>query len=125
MDFLGVSPPKVRVPYQLMYMMAFLMELMYSIFGIEPLMTRFEINVMSITHTFSIKNAIRDLGYRPKNNHSLEATIRFYKEMGVENKVNTLKSAKLGLHAIAIKTFMVLVLALVSSVFVPYFVVKA
>lgn len=81
MESLGVSAPKFHIPYLFMYFFAFLMELLYVLFGLEPLMTRMELNLVAITNTFSIESAREDFGYAPRNNHSLKAVIKFYENL--------------------------------------------
>lgn len=81
MKSIGVTPPKIHVPYIIVYFLAFIMELLYLLFGIEPLMTRMELNLVAITNTYSIENAKRDFGYQPRNNHNLESIIQFYNNM--------------------------------------------
>uniref|UniRef100_A0A914BUN1 3-beta hydroxysteroid dehydrogenase/isomerase domain-containing protein n=1 Tax=Acrobeloides nanus TaxID=290746 RepID=A0A914BUN1_9BILA len=81
MESIGVTPPKIHVPYIIVYFLAFIMELLYLLFGIEPLMTRMEVNLVAITNTYSIENAKRDLGYKPTNSHNLKSIIQFYNNM--------------------------------------------
>lgn len=129
MEYFGVTPPKVHVPYIFIYAIAFLMELLYHFFGLEPLMTRFEVNLVALTNTFSIENARRDLGYAPTNNHSWDATIQFYKEsekgkVQEETKRVTRAPERCSSHVnlVLLKMFMLAILAVFSGIFVPYII---
>lgn len=80
MESLGQTPPAVEAPYPLVYLTALLMEWLYHFFGVEPIFTRFEVELMAKENTFSIDRARRDIGYFPVNNHDLTATIAFYRK---------------------------------------------
>lgn len=59
--------------------LAILFEYLYQFFGLEPLFTRLEVSLISVTNTYSIEQAQRDLGYLPIQNHDLSDVIRYYK----------------------------------------------
>lgn len=81
----GASPPRISIPYWMIYAIALLMEYLYLAIGIPPILTRFEVrwllisfshthkiyltelqvNLIAITNTFSIDKAIEHLGYAP------------------------------------------------------------
>ncbi|KAF7635082.1 3Beta_HSD domain-containing protein [Meloidogyne graminicola] len=67
----------IHVPYSFVYIFAFISELLYYLFGIEPRLTRYEIALIGVTHTFSIKRAQKDFGYNPVRSHNLNSTIEF------------------------------------------------
>ncbi|VDN25789.1 unnamed protein product [Gongylonema pulchrum] len=76
---LGKPLPTFKMPYQLMLLLAILFEYLYQCFGLEPLFTRLEVNLMSITNTYSIERAQRDLSYQPTENHDLSDVINYHK----------------------------------------------
>lgn len=65
---------------------AILSEQLYLWFGIEPFFTQLEVNISSITNTYSIERAKKDLGYKPINNHDLTSTIEYYKKLKEKKK---------------------------------------
>ncbi|VDK85268.1 unnamed protein product [Litomosoides sigmodontis] len=73
--------PMFRIPYTFVISLAILFEYLYRYFGLEPLFTRLEVNLVSITNTYSIERAQRDLGYKPRQNHDLTDVIYYYKKM--------------------------------------------
>uniref|UniRef100_A0A7E4W803 3Beta_HSD domain-containing protein n=1 Tax=Panagrellus redivivus TaxID=6233 RepID=A0A7E4W803_PANRE len=88
----GANPPKFRIPYQLVYFIAFLLEWLYHVFKIEPLLTRFEVNLLAITNTYSIEEAKRDFGYAPVNNHCLKSTVQYYEDLEQKKRGLRLKN---------------------------------
>lgn len=70
--------PAFKIPYYFVYFIAFISEWLYFLFKLEPLLTRFEVNLLALTNTYSIEKAKADFGYDPKNNHCLKATIQYY-----------------------------------------------
>ena len=74
---LGCPLPFFRVPYSIIVALAFLFEQLYKLFGVEPLFTRYEVALLAITNTFSIRRAQQDFGYSPVRSHDLRATIQF------------------------------------------------
>lgn len=83
-----------EIPYTILVYLAILFEYLYRYFGLEPLFTRLEVNMLSITNTYSIREAQRDLGYRPTHNHELTEVIRYYK---IAETNNNRKGKKKGL----------------------------
>lgn len=59
---------------------AHLSEILYHLFGIEPIFTRLEVNLMAITNTYSIEKAKNDLGYTPVANHDLTKVVKYYRQ---------------------------------------------
>uniref|UniRef100_A0A915PBB7 3-beta hydroxysteroid dehydrogenase/isomerase domain-containing protein n=1 Tax=Meloidogyne floridensis TaxID=298350 RepID=A0A915PBB7_9BILA len=74
---LNYSSNCIRAPYSVIYAFAFLCELLYRWFGIEPHLTRFECAIVGVTNTFSCQRAMRDFGYNPIRSHDLHSTIDF------------------------------------------------
>eukprot|EP00798_Chlamydomonas_sp_ICE-L_P005146 gene5146-34956_t len=67
---LGYSFPFIRLPYPMMYRVAWGMEAAHDLLaplGIKfvPLLSRAEVNKCAVTHFFSIKKAQSQLGYQP------------------------------------------------------------
>ncbi|OZC07819.1 3-beta hydroxysteroid dehydrogenase/isomerase family protein [Onchocerca flexuosa] len=83
--------PIFKIPYTLIIYLAILFEYLYHYFGLEPLFTRLEVNLMSITNTYSIEQAQHDLGYEPIQNHDLSEVVNYYKIVKNENKTKNKK----------------------------------
>ncbi|NOY93795.1 MAG: NAD-dependent epimerase/dehydratase family protein [Deltaproteobacteria bacterium] len=63
---LGYSFPRAKMPRWLMRALALGAEWVSRVFGApEPFLTLMEVRKISVTHTFRIDGAARDLGYRP------------------------------------------------------------
>ena len=62
---LGVNANLRRLPYRVVYALAGLMELRATLFGGEPLLTRYTAAILAKTQTYNIDAARRDLGYEP------------------------------------------------------------
>uniref|UniRef100_A0A0N5ASD0 3Beta_HSD domain-containing protein n=1 Tax=Syphacia muris TaxID=451379 RepID=A0A0N5ASD0_9BILA len=82
----GHKYPRICVPYLLIYYVAYLFEWLYCLFGIEPIFTRAEINLMAISNTYSIEKAKRDLGYSPVDNNDLTAVVEYYKTVQKQSR---------------------------------------
>ncbi|NXK64132.1 D42E1 reductase, partial [Sylvietta virens] len=69
-DRLGCSKPWIRVPTRIVYASATFMEHLHAILrpvvDLPPLLTRNEVQKISVTHTFRIDKARAQLGYRPR-----------------------------------------------------------
>ncbi|CAH3039535.1 unnamed protein product [Pocillopora meandrina] len=83
---LGYKFPKLKLPITLVYMVAFLTELVHSVIGryiynFQPLLTRTEVYKTAVTHYFSMKKARSHLGYSPQK-YSLEGVIEHFKKNG-------------------------------------------
>lgn len=88
---LGKPLPLVKLPYSLMLALAIIFEYLYKYLGVEPLFTRLEVNLMSISNTYSIERARKDLGYEPRANHDLSEVIRYHRKSSSENAVSPKK----------------------------------
>ncbi|KAM3661966.1 putative short-chain dehydrogenase/reductase family 42E member 2 [Ammospiza maritima maritima] len=86
---LGCSKPWIRIPTCVVYASATFMEhlhaLLRPVVDLPPLLTRNEVQNISVTHTFRIDKARAQLGYRPQKfdfadsvNHYLESRPRSY-----------------------------------------------
>ena len=63
---LGYRKPLLTIPFHLMYLLAFLFEILYSIWPhFEPLLTRAEVLKAGVSHWFRIDKARQELGYHP------------------------------------------------------------
>lgn len=83
---LGYKFPKLKLPITLVYMVAFLTELIHSVIGryiynFQPLLTRTEVYKTGVTHYFSMKKARNHLGYNPQK-YSLKGVIEHFKKNG-------------------------------------------
>ena len=60
-----VWEPKMTIPYKVGYGIAFLMEMIFKLFGSKkpPVLTRFAVSALSGSRTYSIQKATDELGY--------------------------------------------------------------
>lgn len=67
-EIVGVSSPRVVIPYRLAYRTGWAMEKIYSTMRIKtrPLLTRMAVELFGTNQGFSIDKARRELGYEPK-----------------------------------------------------------
>ncbi len=65
LDHFGINVSLRRVPYRLAYLLAMGMEMRATVFGGEPLLTRYTTAILARTQTYDISAARRDLGYEP------------------------------------------------------------
>jgi nucleoside-diphosphate-sugar epimerase len=65
---IGVSSPKIVIPYRLAYFAGWAMEKIYGALRIQsrPLLTRMMVELFGTNQGFSIEKARRELGYEPK-----------------------------------------------------------
>lgn len=98
---LGIQPPKISVPYLLVYFISFISELFFLITGVEPHFTRYECNLMAITNTYSTKKAEQDFGYKPCDTDAImQETIQFFQKKYSINDRKTLKNEKISIQRI-------------------------
>lgn len=116
----GQKSPSIRIPYLLIYYLAFLSEILYYTFKIEPLFTRFEVNLLALTNTYSIKKAVKDFGYNPVNNHCLKKTIDYYSSQQVSDLSKEKQHQMFPGEAFWSKLFMFIAIAVISSFIWPY-----
>ena len=67
-EIVGVSSPRVVIPYRLAYLTGWVMEKTYGAVRIKtrPLLTRMAVELFGTNQGFSIDKARRELGYEPK-----------------------------------------------------------
>ncbi|EPB80152.1 3-beta hydroxysteroid dehydrogenase/isomerase family protein [Ancylostoma ceylanicum] len=75
---LSRTPPTIRLPFSLIYFVAYIAECLAVWFGIPPMMNRLEVNLVGITNTYSIERAIKDFDYKPTKNHDLTEIVDYY-----------------------------------------------
>ncbi|RCN39526.1 3-beta hydroxysteroid dehydrogenase/isomerase family protein [Ancylostoma caninum] len=75
---LSQTPPSIRLPFSLIYFVAYIAECLAVWFGIPPVMNRLEVNLVGITNTYSIERAIKDFDYNPTKNHDLTEIVDYY-----------------------------------------------
>ncbi|KAJ7315263.1 hypothetical protein OS493_038836 [Desmophyllum pertusum] len=84
---LGYTFPKLKLPITLVYMVAFLTELVHSVVGkyiynFQPFLTRTEVYKSAVTHYFSNEERpVIILGYNPQK-YSLDGIIEHFKKKG-------------------------------------------
>ncbi|XP_015236191.1 short-chain dehydrogenase/reductase family 42E member 1 isoform X1 [Cyprinodon tularosa] len=82
---LGYPFPKLRLPISLIYLFAFLTEMIHHIIGplynFQPLLTRTEVYKTGVTHYFSMAKARKELGYEPQE-HNLQEVVQWFKSRG-------------------------------------------
>lgn len=101
---LGYSFPKFKLPISLVYVFAYLTELVHSfvgkyIYNFQPLLTRTEVYKTAVTHYFSMRKARDHLGYKPKK-YTLNGVIEHFKKTGHGTK--RLPSSRLVYHIVNI-----------------------
>lgn len=83
---LGYRRPLVTIPFHLMYMLAFLFEIIYSIWPhFEPLLTRAEVLKAGVSHWFRIDKARQELGYNPKR-YSFDEVLEQFRHVQSEKQ---------------------------------------
>ncbi|XP_045213063.2 short-chain dehydrogenase/reductase family 42E member 1-like isoform X2 [Mercenaria mercenaria] len=97
---LGYPMPSIRLPISVIYFVAFLTEwlhyLISYVYNFQPLLTRTEVYKTGVTHTFSIKKAGEQLGYRPTIQNDISKVIQHYINTG--HKKHTEKEASSIVH---------------------------
>ena len=83
-----MQPKFKKLPFNTMYVMASLLEIIYKVFKIngEPVLTRYTLCTLAFSQTLNIDDAIEKLKYKPKL--TLEEGIEKYGEWWKENKKN-------------------------------------
>lgn len=96
----GASPPRFWVPYFLVYYVAFFLELVYQLTGLEPLFTRLETSLMALTNTYSTKKAEHLIGYRPRSTEKLMRKTTEFFRLQHEHEAGRIKLAEKSAHAL-------------------------
>ncbi|EDO48345.1 predicted protein [Nematostella vectensis] len=83
---LGYKYPTLRLPFVLVYVLAYLTEIIHSVVGryiynFQPLLTRTEVHKTGVTHYFSIAKARSHFQYTPKV-HDLSGVVKHFREQG-------------------------------------------
>lgn len=82
---LGYSFPKLRLPITLIYLFAFLTEMVHHVvgpvFNFQPLLTRTEVYKTGVTHYFSMAKAKAELGYEPAE-YNLDEVVQWFRSRG-------------------------------------------
>ncbi|MEQ2202440.1 hypothetical protein XENOCAPTIV_031003 [Xenoophorus captivus] len=82
---LGYPFPKLRLPISLIYLFAFLTEIIHLLIGpfynFQPLLTRTEVYKTGVTHYFSMAKARAELEYEPQE-HNLDEVVQWFKSRG-------------------------------------------
>ncbi|KAJ6657180.1 hypothetical protein lerEdw1_002769 [Lerista edwardsae] len=89
---LGYTFPTLRLPLTVVYLFAFLTEMVHfavgRVYNFQPLLTRTEVYKTGITHYFSLEKAKRELGYEPKP-HDFQEVVEWFKARGYGWKPRT------------------------------------
>lgn len=82
---LGVSPPKLHIPFKPVYAASAVCEDVCRRFGIEPPLFRRRVEFFVKDRAFDITKAKRELGYAPKVDlaEGVDRTIAWYREQGL------------------------------------------
>jgi len=64
---LGYKKPWIWLPMWMVYAFAWISEMLWHIFQVEPMLTRAEVMKAGVNHWFRIDKARRELGYAPKS----------------------------------------------------------
>lgn len=85
---LGCPYPRISVPFELIYPVAWTWEGLYRLLGVKkpPILTRYRVSVPSRDFYFDIKKARDELGYEPgiSLDEGIERTVRWYKKKMVD-----------------------------------------
>lgn len=75
MNQLGVPYPRLRLPYLVIYYVAALLELIYHVTGIEPYLTRLEVNLVSLNNYYNVHKAKTELGLDTNSDADYQAIL--------------------------------------------------
>ncbi|XP_073706887.1 short-chain dehydrogenase/reductase family 42E member 1 [Garra rufa] len=111
---LGYSFPTLRLPISLIYLFAFLTEMVHHVVGpiynFQPLLTRTEVYKTGVTHYFSMRKAREELGYEPKL-YDLEDVVQWFRGRGHGKKRSQSSIKKLILDVVLVVVFAAVVLS--------------
>uniref|UniRef100_A0A672Q7L1 Short chain dehydrogenase/reductase family 42E, member 1 n=1 Tax=Sinocyclocheilus grahami TaxID=75366 RepID=A0A672Q7L1_SINGR len=111
---LGYSFPTLRRPISLIYLFAFLTEMVHHIVGriynFQPLLTHTEVYKTGVTHYFSMRKAREELGYEPKL-CDLEDVVQWFRGRGHGKKHSQSSIKKLILDVALVVVFAAVVLS--------------
>ncbi|XP_051953562.1 short-chain dehydrogenase/reductase family 42E member 1 [Xyrauchen texanus] len=111
---LGYSFPTLRLPISLIYLFAFLTEMVHHVVGqiynFQPLLTRTEVYKTGVTHYFSMQKAQDELGYKPEE-YDLEEVVQWFRSKGHGKKRTQSSIKKLILDVVLIVAFAAIALS--------------
>ncbi|XP_006011120.1 short-chain dehydrogenase/reductase family 42E member 1 isoform X2 [Latimeria chalumnae] len=111
---LGYKFPKICLPLSLVFIFAFLTELIHFLVGriydFQPLLTHTEVYKTGVTHYFSMEKARKELGYEPQK-FNFEEVVQWFKDQGHGKKLE-MYSIK---HLLQNIIFVVLLAAVIMS----------
>uniref|UniRef100_A0A087YAV1 Short chain dehydrogenase/reductase family 42E, member 1 n=1 Tax=Poecilia formosa TaxID=48698 RepID=A0A087YAV1_POEFO len=111
---LGYPFPKLRFPISLIYLFAFLTELIHHLIGpfynFQPLLTRTEVYKTGVTHYFSMAKAKAELGYEPQD-HNLDEVVQWFKSRGHGKRRHSSVFRRLILNFLFVSAFIAVVLS--------------
>ncbi|KAF7212816.1 short-chain dehydrogenase/reductase family 42E member 1 [Nothobranchius furzeri] len=115
---LGYPFPKLRLPISLIYLFAFLTEVIHHVVGpfynFQPLLTRTEVYKTGVTHYFSMAKARAELGYEPQE-RSLDEVVRWFRSRGHGRKRQD-SSVRLLLNLLLVSAFVAVALSFLPVV---------
>ncbi|XP_051512007.1 short-chain dehydrogenase/reductase family 42E member 1 [Myxocyprinus asiaticus] len=111
---LGYSFPTLRLPISLIYLFAFLTEMVHHVVGqiynFQPLLTRTEVYKTGVTHYFSMRKAQDELGYKPEE-YDLEEVVQWFRSKGHGKKRTQSSIKKLILDVVLVVAFAAIALS--------------
>lgn len=116
---LGYTFPTLRLPISLIYLFAFLTEMVHHVIGqiynFQPLLTRTEVYKTGVTHYFSMRKAQEELGYEPKK-YDLEEVVQWFRNRGHGKTRRQSSIKKLILDVLIVVVFAALILSFLPVV---------
>ncbi|KAI7802625.1 short-chain dehydrogenase/reductase family 42E member 1 [Triplophysa rosa] len=116
---LGYTFPTLRLPISLIYLFAFLTEMVHHVIGqiynFQPLLTCTEVYKTGVTHYFSMCKAQEELGYEPKK-HDLEEVVQWFRIRGHGKTHGQSSIKKLILDVLIVVVFAALILSFLPVV---------
>ncbi|MEQ2286261.1 hypothetical protein AMECASPLE_000605 [Ameca splendens] len=111
---LGYPFPKLRLPISLIYLFAFLTEIIHLLIGpfynFQPLLTRTEVYKTGVTHYFSMAKARAELEYEPQE-HNLDEVVQWFKSRGHGKRCHSSFFRRFILNILFVSAFTAVVLS--------------
>lgn len=111
---LGYTFPKVRLPVSLIYIFAFLTEMVHHLVGpiynFQPLLTRTEVYKTGVTHYFQMDKSKKELGYEPQE-YTLDEVVNWFKSKGHGKKRRTSSTKRFILDVFIMIAFIAVILS--------------
>lgn len=102
---LGYPFPKLHLPISLIYLFAFLTEMIHHLVGplynFQPLLTRTEVYKTGVTHYFSMAKAKAELGYEPRE-YNLDEVVQWFRSRGHGKKPHSSFLTKLLVNSLLV-----------------------